>query len=56
MKILTSKEIQEKLKVGKSTLYQLLRSTDCPSYKIGTKYYATEEAIDKWILAKQNKK
>ena len=55
MKILTSKEIQQKLKVGKSTLYQLLHSTDFPSYKIGTKYYASEEEIDKWILAKQSK-
>ncbi len=55
MKILNSKEIQEKLKVGKSTLYQLLRSTDFPSYKIGTKYYATEEEIEKWIVNKQNK-
>ena len=55
MKILTSREIQQKLKVGKSTLYQLLRSTDFPSYKIGTKYYATEEEIEKWIINKQNK-
>ena len=54
MKILNSKEIQQKLKVGKSTLYQLLRSADFPSYKIGTKYYATEEAIDEWVN-KQNK-
>lgn len=55
MKILNSKEIQEKLRIGKSTLYQLLHSTDFPSYKIGTKYYASEEEIDKWILAKQSK-
>ena len=55
MKILNSKEIQEKLGVGKSTLYQLLRSTDFPCFRIGKKYYASEEEIDKWILAKQNK-
>ena len=54
MKILNSKEIQEKLRVGKSTLYQLLRSADFPAYKIGTRYYATEEAIDEWVN-KQNK-
>ena len=54
MKILNSKEIQEKLRIGESTLYQLLRSTDFPSYKLGKKYYASEEAIDNWIN-KQNK-
>ena len=35
MKILNSKEIMEKLKVGKSTLYQLLKDPDFPTYKIG---------------------
>ena len=55
MKILNSKEIKDKLRIGQSTLYQLLRSTDFPSYKIGTKYYATEEEIENWILSKQNK-
>ena len=46
--------IQEKLGVGTSTLYQLLRSADFPSYKIGTKYYVTEEALDNWV-SKQSK-
>ena len=55
MKILNSQEIQQKLRIGKSKLYQLLHSTDFPSYKIGTKYYASEEEIDKWILSKQSK-
>ena len=54
MKILNSKEIQEKLRVGKSTLYQLLKDPDFPTYKIGTKYYATEEALDNWV-SKQSK-
>ena len=55
MKILNSKEIKDKLRIGQSTLYQLLRSTDFPSYKIGTRYYASEEEIDKWLINKQNK-
>ena len=49
MKILNSKEIQQKLKIGRNTLYQLLKDPDFPSYKLGKKYYASEEAIDKWI-------
>ena len=56
MKILTSKEIQQKLRIGRSTLYELLKEPDFPTYKIGKKYYATEEEINNWILAKQNKK
>ena len=55
MKILNSKEIQEKLRIGKSTLYELLKDPDFPSYKLGKKYYASEEEIDKWILSKQSK-
>lgn len=55
MKILNSKEIQEKLRIGRSTLYELLKDPDFPSYKLGKKYYASEEEIDNWILAKQSK-
>ena len=55
MKILNSKEIMQKLRIGKSTLYQLLKDPDFPTYKIGRKYYASEEEIDKWIVNKQNK-
>ena len=55
MKILTSKEIQQKLKIGRNTLYKLLNSDDFPSYRIGKKIYASEEEIDKWLLSRQNK-
>lgn len=55
MKILTSREIQEKLRIGRNTLYELLKDPGFPAYKIGKKYYASEEAIDNWILSKQSK-
>ena len=55
MKILTSREIQQKLKIGRNTLYKLLNSDDFPSYRIGKKIYASEEEIDKWLLSRQNK-
>ena len=54
MKILNSKEIQQKLRIGRNTLYELLKDPYFPSYKLGKKYYASEEAIDNWIN-KQNK-
>ena len=55
MKILNSKEIQQKLRVGRNTLYRLLNSSDFPCFRIGKKIYASEEEIDNWILSKQNK-
>ena len=55
MKILTSKEIQQKLRIGRSTLYELLKDHDFTKYKIGKKYYASEEEIEKWLINKQNK-
>ena len=55
MKILTSREIQQKLKIGRNTLYRLLNSNDFPCFRIGKKIYASEEEIDKWIINKQSK-
>ena len=54
-KILNSKEIQQKLRIGRSTLYELLKEPDFPTYKIGKKYYASEEEIEKWLVSKQSK-
>ena len=44
--MLTVKDIQKKLKIGRDRAYALMRSTAFPSIKIGARYYVTEEALD----------
>ena len=53
--ILNAKEIQEKLRIGRSTLYRLLNSSDFPCFRIGKKIYASEEEIENWLLSQKNK-
>ncbi len=47
--MLTVKDIQKKLKIGRDRAYALMRSTAFPSIKIGARYYVTEEALDDWL-------
>ena len=47
--MLTTKELQETLKIGRDRAYALMRSKAVPSIKIGARYYVTQEALDEWL-------
>ncbi len=47
--LLTVKDLQELLKVGRDTAYSLMRATNFPSMKLGGRYYVTREALQKWL-------
>lgn len=47
--MLTTKELQRNLKIGRDRAYALMRSKAFPSIKIGSRYYVTEEALDEWL-------
>ena len=47
--MLTAKELQNTLKIGRDRAYALMRSKAFPSIKIGARYYVTEEALNEWL-------
>jgi len=48
-KLLSSKEIQRKLKLGKTTFYKLANLRCSPIIKIGSRYYVSEYELSLWI-------
>jgi excisionase family DNA binding protein len=49
MQTLTVKDLQSVLKIGRDTAYALVRSKGFPSYKLGGRYYVTQEALERWL-------
>lgn len=47
--ILTPKEVMTILGVGRNTMYEvLLKDSDFPAFKIGTKFYINKEKLQAW--------
>lgn len=53
--MLTVKDLQKKLKIGRDTAYALMHAKGFPSIKIGGRYFVTEEALIKWLRAHESK-
>lgn len=49
IEILVPEEAREILKVGKSTMQDLLHREDFPSYKIGRRWYIKKDKLIAWI-------
>lgn len=49
MKLLTVKELQETLRIGRDTAYSLMHSSAFPKIKIGGKYFVEEAALEEWV-------
>lgn len=49
MRLLTVKDIQLILKIGRDRAYALFHSSGFPSLKIGKRYYVSEKALEKWL-------
>ncbi len=47
--MLTTKELQKTLHIGRDRAYALMRSNAFPSIRIGARYYVTEEALNEWL-------
>ena len=48
-KLLTVEDIQCIFKIGKTTAYQLMRSSEFPTLRINHRLYVSPEALDDWI-------
>lgn len=53
--MLTAKDLQKILKIGRDTAYALMHSKAFPSIKLGGRYYVTQEALDSWLCSYQYK-
>jgi len=53
--MLTVKDLTEKLGVGRDTAYALMRAKGFPSFKIGRRYFVSEEALEEWIKGMKNR-
>ncbi len=56
MNVLTVKDLCATLKLGKHQAYALMNSKAFPSYRIGSKYFVTEEALKEWLKKIEGKK
>jgi excisionase family DNA binding protein len=47
--LLTVKEVAERLRVGRTTVYELLAKRELPAIKIGRARRIPQSALDRWI-------
>lgn len=53
--MLTVKDLQKELKIGRDMAYALMHAKGFPSIKIGGRYFVTEEALAKWLRTYESK-
>lgn len=51
----TTKDLQEILKCGSRTIYNLMHSKTFPSIKIGRKYFVEKNALENWLNKSKGK-
>lgn len=47
--LMTAKELQEYLHIGKNKAYELINKNDVPTVKIGSRTYVVVERLQKYI-------
>lgn len=50
IQMLTVKDLQTKLSVGRDIAYALMHNKSFPSIKIGGRYFVEEEALQHWLI------
>ena len=50
-KWLTMKEVAEYLRMGRSTIYKLLREGNLPAHKVGREWRFDAAELDEWVKA-----
>ena len=53
--MLTVKDLQELLKIGRDKAYSLMHSKSFPSMRLGRKYYFQEQALQEWLVKNRYK-
>lgn len=47
--MLTVKDLQRELNIGRDSAYALMRAKAFPSIKIGRRYFVSKEALARWL-------
>ncbi|MCD6143596.1 helix-turn-helix domain-containing protein [Thermococcus sp.] len=55
-KLLTLREVSEKLQISENTLYKLARKGEIPGIKIGNQWRFKVQDIEKWLEEQKMKK
>ena len=53
--ILTVKDVQETLKIGRNRAYNIFARADFPAIRIGKKFVVEEKAFQNWLQEKRTK-
>ena len=54
--IITTKELAERLRIGRDKAYSLMKNPSFPSIQLGNRYIVTEQALIEWLTANQYRK
>ena len=47
--LLSTKDLQAKLKISRDRAYALMRASAFPSIKLGGRYYVAENEVEDWL-------
>ena len=47
--LLTAKDLQQQLQVGRDKAYALMHAKGFPAMKLGGRYYVSANELDKWL-------
>ena len=48
-RLLTPKEVRDILRIGRTTMYKMIRNSEIPVRKIGRKWGIPESSLNKWL-------
>ena len=48
-KLMTAKELQQYLKIGKNTAYRMINNNEVPTVKIGNRVYVVVDRLQRYI-------
>lgn len=54
-RLLTVKDLQDTIGCSRNMAYKLMHSRAFPSFKIGKKYYVSQEKFSKWLDRLENR-
>lgn len=53
--LLTVKDLQKLLNIGRDKAYSLMHSKSFPSMRLGRSYYVQEQALQEWLVKNRYK-
>ena len=51
--VMTTDEVCEYFRIGRTTIYRLIKAGEIPYFRLGSRFRFNREAIDEWCKLKQ---